>query len=269
MPQVEVNGVSIHYDHSGAGDALILIPFLTADHACFAYQLPAYARHFSCWSVDLRGSGETETGGRPCTVQQFADDIAAFIRVMEIERAHILGLSLGGAVAMKVAATHPGLVLSLSLHSSWPKTDAYLRSIVESWQLVAKALGDVPEMAIKAILPWCFTSKTYVERPELIATLSDFVRSRPSQSVSAFLEHTNAVITHDVLRELEAVRAPTHLTFGAHDELTSTRFAEPMCSAIQQSELDVFEYSSHMPFFDDVENFNARSVAFLQRHAAG
>lgn len=268
MPQVQVNGVPIHYDHQGSGEPLILIPFLAADHACFAFQLPDYAKHFSCWSVDLRGAGESGAGEGSCTMALFADDVAAFMQAMGIGRAHLLGFSLGGAVAMKFAAAYPERVMSLSLHSTWPKTDAYLGTVVESWRLLAEAVGDVHEVALKAIFPWCFTSETYVTRPDLIRTLSEFVLSRPKQKVSAFLDHLKAVLSHDVMDELRSITGPTHITFGARDELTSTRFAQPMLDAIRLSELEVFEHSSHMPFFDDVENFNARSVAFLRRHSA-
>jgi hypothetical protein len=57
MPQVDVDGLRINYDVQGAGEPLVLVPYLAADHACYAFQLPAYTEHFSCISVDLPGSG--------------------------------------------------------------------------------------------------------------------------------------------------------------------------------------------------------------------
>ncbi len=58
MPQVEVDGLSINYDVQGNGEALLLIPYTSADHACYAFQLPSYTEHFSCIALDLPGSGE-------------------------------------------------------------------------------------------------------------------------------------------------------------------------------------------------------------------
>ena len=60
MPKVKVNDLTMNYDQQGAGEPLILIPFLTADCACYAFQVAEYAKHFTCISVDPRGAGETD-----------------------------------------------------------------------------------------------------------------------------------------------------------------------------------------------------------------
>lgn len=267
MPEIEINGTSFQYDRQGDGQPLIMIPFLTADHACFAFQLPAYAERFSCYAVDLRGSGATARGDVECTMEQFVEDVAAFIGIIGCEKVHILGYSLGGAVAMSFAVTYPDKVLSLGLHSTWPKSDPFLQTVVSSWQIVARALDDVCETAITAIFPWCFTPERYARQPEFIESIVNFARSRPPQRVSDFLEHSTAVIRHDVLDALAKIRAPTQITFGARDVVTSTRFAEPMLSAISQAELEIFEDCSHAPFLEDVDDFNARTLAFLTRQS--
>lgn len=269
MSEVRVNGTTIFYDQQGSGDPLVMIPFLTADHACFAFQMPAYSAHFSCYAVDLRGSGASPRGDFPCTIPQFADDIAAFMDAVGIKAAHIAGYSLGGAVAMRFAATYPQRTLSVSLHSTWPATDAYIRAVISAWHIAALALDDVNETAIRAIFPWCFTPQLYASRPKFIEALAAFVRSRPRQKVADFLEHTDAVIAHDMLSELARIVAPTQISFGAHDAVTSTRFAEPMLRAIPHAELEIFENCSHAPFYEDAEAFNVRTLAFLTRHASG
>lgn len=268
MPEAHINGTSIHYDCKGDGEPLILIPFLTADHACFAFQLPAYAEHFSCYAVDLRGSGATARGDAECTMKQFVEDIAAFVDSIGAERVHLTGYSLGGAVAMSFAAAYPERVRSLSLHSTWPRSDPYLQSVVASWQIVAKALGDVCETAIAAIFPWCFTPERYAEQPELIDGIIDFARSRPKQNVGDFLEHSTAVIRHDALDALAKVRAPTQISFGSADVITSTRFAEPFVGVLPHAEIEIFEGCSHASFFENVERFNSRTLEFLMRSRA-
>jgi len=265
MAEIQVNGTNIHYDRQGDGEPLVMIPFLTADHACFAFQLPAYAAHFSCYALDLRGSGNSARGDRECTMEQFVEDIAAFTAAIGCERVHVMGYSLGGAVAMSFAAKYPEKVLSLGLHSTWPRSDAFLRTVVGSWQIVARALDDVCETAIRAIFPWCITPERYAEQPEFIEALVGFARSRPRQRVSDFLEHSTAVIEHDALDALEAIRAPTQITFGARDVVTSTRFAKPMLDTIPNAELQVFEDCSHTPFLEDADAFNTRTLAFLTR----
>jgi 3-oxoadipate enol-lactonase len=267
MPTVQANGIEINYEVQGEGEPLVLIPYLAADQACYAFQVAEYAKHFTCLTVDLRGAGLSGKPEGSYTTELLADDVAAFMQAAGIERAHIAGLSLGAATGMQLAARHPAMVRSLSLHSAWPATDPYLRVVVEGWQIMAQALGSVTDMVIKGIFPWCFTPGLYATRPEYIDSLADFVRGRPMPPVEAFLRQSAAVIGHDASGVLGSIQAPTLLTFGRHDMVTSTRFAGPLTDAIAGSELVVFEDCSHAPIYENVAEFNAQTLAFLRRQA--
>jgi pimeloyl-ACP methyl ester carboxylesterase len=140
--------------------------------------------------------------------------------------------------------------------------------VVEGWQVTAKALGSVPEMVILSIFPWCLTPELFAARPDYIQSLADFVRGRPAQTLAAFLQQSNAVIAHDVEAQLVRITAPTQITFGRHDLLTSNRFADGMKNNIRCSELLIFEGCAHAPIYEKVEEFNQKTLAFLQRHAA-
>src|SRR5213595_3364364 len=161
MPKVKANNITMNYDQQGAGEPLILIPFLAADHACYAFQVAEYAKHFTCTSVDLRGTGESDKPEGAYTTETLADDVAAFMRVVGIRRAHVSGLSLGTAVGMWLAAKHPDMVQSLSLHSPWTKTDPFIKTVIGGFQTMAKALGNVAEMIVTAMFPWCLTPELY------------------------------------------------------------------------------------------------------------
>jgi len=265
MPQVEAAGLQINYDVQGEGDPLLLIPYLGADHACFAFQLPAYAEHFSCIAVDLPGSGESEKPPGPYATDTYADQVAAFMAAAGIERAHVAGVSLGAGVATHLAARHPDRVRSLSLHSCWDRTDAYLRAIVESWRSLARGLPTVADVVIQGIFPFCFTPGMYNDQPDFVQGLVDFVRSRPAQPLEAFLAQSDAVLAHDASGVLARITAPTQITFGAHDICTSTRFAEPLQGGIAGSELVVFDDLSHAALHEDAETFNRATLDFLLR----
>jgi pimeloyl-ACP methyl ester carboxylesterase len=189
------------------------------------------------------------------------------MQAIGVQRAHISGLSLGGAVGLWLAAKYPERVKSLSVHSCWPKTDLFIKTVLESWQTTAKALSNVSETLIQAMFPWCFTPELYAAKPEYIRSIADFVRSRPAQSLESFIEQSNAVIAHDVEAQLSRITAPTQITFGRHDMVTSTRFADRMKSAIRNSELVVFEHCSHAPIYEKVEEFNEKTLQFLRRQA--
>ncbi|MET1085389.1 MAG: alpha/beta hydrolase [Burkholderiales bacterium] len=267
MPKSRAGNITINYDQQGSGEPLVLIPYLAADCACYAFQVADYSKHFTCISVDLRGTGESDKPTGVYSTEMFADDVAALMQAIGIHQAHIYGLSLGAATGMWLAAKYPDRVKSLSLHSGWPKTDAYVQAVVQGWQVMAKAMNSVPEMVIQGIFPWCFTPELYAQRPEYIESLSDFVRARPKQPVDAFIQESDAVIAHDAEAHLGKIRVPTQITFGRHDMVTSTRFADRLKNGIKGSELHVFEDCSHAPLYENVAVFNETTLAFLKKNA--
>jgi pimeloyl-ACP methyl ester carboxylesterase len=267
MPKVNANGITLNYEQQGSGEPLILIPFLSAENACYSLQVAEYAKHFTCISVDLRGAGESDKPDGPYTTELYADDIAALMQAIGIERAHFTGLSLGAAIGIWLGAKYPERVKTLSLHAAWDKTDAYIKTVVEGWQVMARALDSVPDLVIGGIFPWCFTPNLYATKYDYIQSLADFVRSRPPMSVDNFIKQSDAVIAHDATSQLARITAPTQITFGRHDQITSLRFAEPLTSAIKNSELVIFENASHAPIYECVEEFNEKTLEFLQRHS--
>jgi pimeloyl-ACP methyl ester carboxylesterase len=267
MPKVQAGSVKLNYEQQGSGDPLVLIPYLGADHACYAFQVADYSKHFTCISVDLRGAGESDKPAGSHSTQMYADDVAALMQTLGISKAHIYGVSLGAAIGLWLAAKYPDRVKSLSLHSGWHKSDAYLKTVVSGWQVMAKQISNMPEAVIQAIFPWCFTPELYAQKPEYIQALSDFVRGRPKQPLGAFLQQSNAVIGHDAQAQLAKIRAPTQITFGRFDMVCSTRFADPLKQGIRNSELHIFEDCSHAALYENVPAFNEKTLGFLRKHA--
>jgi pimeloyl-ACP methyl ester carboxylesterase len=174
---------------------------------------------------------------------------------------------MGAATGMWLAVKYPRKVKSLSLHSPWTKTDPFLETVVEGWQVMARGLGSVAEMVILGIFPWCFTPELYAAKPDTIASLAEFVRGRPAQPLDAFMRQSNAVLAHDVETRLGKIAAPMQMTFGRYDLLTSTRFADQLQANVQGAELVVFEGSAHAPIYQEVDQFNMKTLEFLQRHS--
>src|SRR4029077_1186511 len=120
---------------------------------------------------------------------------------------------------------------------------------------------------IQGIFPWCFTPELYAAKPEYIEALASFVRGRPTQPLAAFLQQSEAVIAHDAVAQLAKIKVPTQITFGRYDLVTGARFASTLNSGIANSELVVFEDCSHAPIYENVAEFNAKTLAFLSRQA--
>jgi pimeloyl-ACP methyl ester carboxylesterase len=267
MPHIQANNIEVYYEVQGEGEPLVLIPYLAADQACYAFQVADYAKRFTCYTVDLRGAGLSGKPEGTYSTELFADDVAAFMHAVGITNAHVSGLSLGAATGLWLAGKYPHLVKSLSLHSAWTASDPFLKAVVQGWQTMAKALDSTTDMVIQGIFPWCFTPELYAAKPDYIDSLADFVRSRPMPPVDAFLRQSDAVIAHDATGILNLITAPTQITFGQYDAVTSVRFAGPLTEAIKGAELVIFEGCAHAPIYENVAEFNARTLDFLTRNS--
>ena len=267
MPHIQANNIEVYYEVQGEGEPLVLIPYLAADQACYAFQVADYAKRFTCYTVDLRGAGLSGKPEGTYSTELFADDVAAFMRAVGITNVHVSGLSLGAATGLWLAGKYPHLVKSLSLHSAWTASDPFLKAVVQGWQTMAKALDSTTDMVIQGIFPWCFTPELYAAKPDYIDSLADFVRSRPMPPVDAFLRQSDAVIAHDATGILNLITAPTQITFGQYDAVTSVRFAGPLTEAIEGAELVIFEGCAHAPIYENVAEFNVRTLDFLTRNS--
>lgn len=107
--------IELHYIEQGSGEPLILLHGNGEDGSYFKHQLEPFAKHFHVIAPDTRGHGKTPRGDAPFTIRQFAEDLLGFLDEHGIGKAHILGFSDGGNIAMVFAMTHPGRVGKLIL----------------------------------------------------------------------------------------------------------------------------------------------------------
>src|SRR5258706_8792708 len=115
MPTVHANGIDVYYEVQGAGEPLVLIPYLAADQACYAFQVADYAKQYTCFTVDLRGAGLTDKPDGTYTTQLLAAAVAAFMQEAGIGSGHWPCLSLAAAACMSVADKDQGRTTGLSL----------------------------------------------------------------------------------------------------------------------------------------------------------
>ncbi len=106
------------YVEKGQGDPLILLHGNGEDHTYFDHQIDVFAQHYHVYALDTRGHGQTPRGTRPFTIRQFADDLLAFMDARHIERAHLLGFSDGGNIAIIFALRYPERVDRLILNGA-------------------------------------------------------------------------------------------------------------------------------------------------------
>ncbi|MCR5360436.1 MAG: alpha/beta hydrolase [Bacteroidales bacterium] len=117
------------YIEKGQGPALILLHGNGEDCGYFAAQIAAFSQHFHVYAIDTRGHGRTPRGDAPFTIRQFADDLLDFMDGLGIERAHLLGFSDGGNIAMVFAIKYPERVGRLVLNGANLNADGVKRSV--------------------------------------------------------------------------------------------------------------------------------------------
>src|SRR5919204_2765547 len=134
MPKVLVNGINLHYIEAGRGDPLLLIMGFGGDHLAWAFQTPVFAQSHRVIAFDNRGVGQSDVPDVPYTTRMMADDAAGLLDALGIERAHVIGVSIGGMIAQELALNHPRRVRSLQLHCTYARPDRYIEALMDVWR---------------------------------------------------------------------------------------------------------------------------------------
>lgn len=163
-----------HYTEKGSGDALILLHGNGEDGSYFEHQMEPFSLHFRVIAIDTRGHGKTPRGDAPFTIRQFADDLLAFMDGHGIEKAHILGFSDGGNIAMVFAMAHPDRVGKLvldgaNLHASGVKRSIQI-PIEIGWRMARLFARKSPESRKNAEMLGLMVNDPNV-RPEELARI--------------------------------------------------------------------------------------------------
>ncbi len=262
MARAEVNGLSIAYDDTGTGNPIIMINGLGADRSAWHLQVPALAREFRTITFDNRDVGETGPSTHDYTGRQFADDTVGLMESLGIDRAHIVGASMGGSIAQEMAINYPDRVRTLTLVCSWPSTDPWLKELLLTWENIFAALG--PAEWARAHWPWVFTHRFYQDQ-EAIEGLKRTVRNAPNpQSTEMYRRQSQAAINHDARDELGQISAPTHVICGEEDIFIPLRFSRELVSAIPGAMLTVIPEAGHGMFWEATDEFNEAVLGFIR-----
>src|SRR6266852_2879259 len=203
MPKVQVGDLSMYYVEAGQGDPLVLIMGLGGDHLAWGFQFPAFAERHRVIAFDNRGAGQTDAPDCPYTTRMMAEDTVGLMSALGIERAHVLGASMGGMIAQELALAHPHRVRSLQLHCTLGCPDRYLRAQVDVGRIQRRTLSR--EGAMRAGYLWLFAPATYDERPELVEMILQNALANPyPMSLRGFEHQCDAVQAHDTLDRVGA-----------------------------------------------------------------
>ena len=198
-----VNGLKLYYEIHGSGEPLILLHGGVVGIAMFGPNLPALAEKRKVIAVELQGHGRTADIDRPLSFEAMADDIAALMRYLGIERTDVMGYSLGGGVALQIATRHPESVRKLVVVSAPCKRDGFYPEVLATMAQMGPAAGEgMKQSPLYKLYP-------NVNWPVLFTKLGDLLRK-----------------DYDWSKEVAAIKAPTMLVFADADAVRPVHIVE-------------------------------------------
>jgi len=272
MPKAEVKEVNIYYKVHGQGEPLLLIMGLTGIQRAWVFQIRAFKKYYQVITFTNRGRGKADKPSEPYTVKMMAEDTVGLMAYLRVDKAHILGLSLGGMIAQEMAINHPERVRKLILAS----TTAGGRAIGDTPLELQRAMGlkgDSSEANMRGV---DFRSMDFEK--VMRATVSLSFNKRLFRMVfvplskihlkriglSNFMAQFVATRTHNTLDRLHLIEAPTLVITGTRDRVVPPHYSEVLASRIPHARLVKVEGGSHSLFMEMRDRFNKEVLDFLR-----
>ena len=260
-----VNGIRVHYDVVGEGDAVLLVNGLGSPAAGWALQVKALAPHFRVVTFDNRGIGESDLPPDPVySMGQLADDAATLLRQLKIERAHVIGASMGGTIAQEMALRHPKLVRSLVLACTWVNADARFLATIGAWAALSRRVP-VEERFRHVLYPWIY-SPAFFGKKENIEQAFQRALAYPHQSKPEAIDRQARGILEwngTRVKRLAEIKAPALVLVGKDDILTPPTFSKDVARGIKKARMVVLP-GGHAFFLEEAELFNRTVIRFLK-----
>ncbi len=261
MAFVEVNGARLHLHQQGTGDDILLLCGLGDDLAAWDAQTADFSVTHRVTVIDNRGVGQSSLPDGEFTVADLAADAAAVCDAVGIAGAHVMGFSMGGAIAQELALARPELVRSLVIVGSWCTSDRLFQELVKGAAYTAGTADDARA--------WLYAFLGLVYSPAVhedgrIDTFVEAALANPHpQETEAFQRTARAILHHDTADRLSGIAVPTLVVVGEEDMLCPPRHARAIAARIAGSRLVEVPEQAHQPFQEDPAGFNELVRAFL------
>jgi pimeloyl-ACP methyl ester carboxylesterase len=257
MPYVCIDETRLYWSECGDGPPLVLVHGLGSSGRDWAAQVERFADRYRVLRIDLRGHGRSERAQGPYSIAQFARDVAVFLRRQEAAPAHVMGLSMGGMVALELAAGAPALVRRLVVVNS--VADMRLRSWHDVWVYASRRLA-VQALGMRRV-GRLLARKLFV-KPEQDELRRTFVRRWAQNDKQAYLWAMDAIMRWSVADRLGRIPTPT-LLVSSDEDYTPVRAKRRMAARMPNAEVAVVEEARHALPVERPAAFNATVEAFL------
>ncbi len=235
-------GIEIGYDDVGSGDAVVFLHGFPHHRALWAPQVGALLDRARCIAPDLRGFGESSVVA-PYSIDQYADDLAALLDSLRIERAVVCGLSMGGYVALAFWRRHRPRIRALVLMDTRAGSDS-AEAREKRDQMIALARSRGSEAVADAMITGMVGKRTRGKCPEVVDDVHRMLESAPVEGVVGALESLRD--RPDSTSTLATIDVPTLIVVGEDDVLTPPSEAALLHAGIRGSTLEVITGAGHV-----------------------
>jgi len=263
MPRIVIGDGALYYERQGVGFPVLFISGLSGFASFWQDQVAAFSRKFDVVTHDHRGIGQSDVTRSGFTVDRMAADVIGLMDALEIERAHIVGHSTGGAIAQILAIEHPKRLASVVLSASWTKPDAYFRRMFGLRKDILLRLG--PSAYVQA-------NTLYLYPSWWVARNNERLRQQEAQGLAVFppteiaASRIDAILAFDRTESLSRIKTPT-LVIGAEDDIvTPSYFSEELARLIPGAEIKIFPRGGHAFTQVRVREYSQAVLPFLEAH---
>ncbi|HYG80847.1 MAG TPA: alpha/beta fold hydrolase [Pyrinomonadaceae bacterium] len=248
-----VRGTEVAYDDAGGGEAVVLLHGFPFDRSMWREQAQALSGTCRVVAPDLRGMGETPLGGANLTMGEMAEDVAALLDELKVERVVLGGLSMGGYVAFEFYRRFPARVRALVLADTRPQadTDEARRTREET---ARRALDEGVAPVADSMLPKLLSEDTRAGRPDVVERVRAMMLGTRPEGAAAALRAM--AVRRDQTDLLASVDVPTLIIVGGEDPITPPSDSEAMGAKIRGARLVRIEGASHLSNVERLEEFN-------------
>ena len=261
MPYAPIRDILTYYEEAGSGDPLVLIMGLGGDLQAWALQLPALSKHFRVITFDNRGAGRTSAPDKPYSIDGMADDLAALLDSLKIDKANILGFSMGGFIAQEFALKYPKRVERLILLATACSIDGYTGNVVRSW-VDARRSSMSREQVVRLSASWLYSPELLDDPVRFEQSVQNSLNNPYAQQDHAFIRQAHAVLAFDVEARVSNIKTSTLVLAGKDDNLVPPRNAEKLAKLLPNATLKILE-GGHVGCIEYANEYNTAITEFL------
>lgn len=264
MKTVRAGRCDIACVDEGAGFPVLLIHGLAGDHTAWDPQLAAWKSRHRVVAPDNRGAGASTQVDEPVATRDMAQDMLALMDALGMERAHVVGRSMGGAIAQHMALLAPQRVQSLAMCASFARLDAFGARVLSNMREVLEITGSWAVHARHSVRN--FVSPEFFDaNPERVAAIERLIGGE-TRLPACYIRQNHACIEHDTLAQLDRIRCPTLVLSGGKDPICPPVCARWMVERIPGARSEVFADSSHFFLMEEPQRFMDVMDRWLREH---